>query len=497
MAVRAALGASRKRLLRQLLAETTLLALIGGAFGLLLTYGGLRTLAVTSSKSIPELARVHIDIPVLVFVFVASSAAGVLFGLAPALEGSKTDLQGTLKQGTQSSASKRSERTRSLLVFAEIALSSLLLIGSVLMLRSFVKLTHQDPGFNAQGLLAAEASLMRNNYPEATDLLRFYRDASERLKHIPGVTAVAMTSYLPFGGNSWGNSFEVEGKLVPEGSSAQIRPVSPEYFHTMGIPLRGREFSETDIEKAPGVAIINRVMANRFWPGEDPIDQRIRFGEEWLTIVGVCGEIKHARLDEATEGEIYVPYPQVPAAVLKFVGRDQNFVLRTANAGSVAAAVRNAIHAEAPEIVVNINRMQSLIDDTTAQPRFRTGLIAIFSALALVLAAVGIYAVLAYSVTQRFKELGIRIALGAQRADIRRLILGHALRLAALATACGLLAAYFLSHFLRALLFGVTIHDPLTYFAVPPLMLGIALLAGYWPARHASKVSPTISLRYE
>jgi putative ABC transport system permease protein len=206
---------------------------------------------------------------------------------------------------------------------------------------------------------------------------------------------------------------------------------------------------------------------------------------------------KHVRLDEATEAEIYVPYPQVPSAVLKFVGRDQNFVLRTANTGSVAASVRNALHAEAPEVVVNINRMQSLIDDTTAQPRFRTGLIAIFSGLALVLAAVGIYAVLAYTVTQRFKELGIRIALGAQRADIRRLILGHALKLACVGTASGLLAAYFLSRFLRALLFGVTIHDPITYLTVPPLMLGIALLAGYWPARHATRVSPTISLRQE
>ena len=502
MAVRAALGASRKRLVRQLLAETTLLSLIGGIVGVLLAYAGLTVLVSAGSKNLPELAHVHLDLTVLVFVFALSSIAGILFGLAPALNGSKTDLQSTLRQGAQSSSNRSSERTRSLLVFAEIALSSLLLVCSGLMLRSFTRLIHQNPGFTPEGLISAQAALMQNRYPDTAGLVRFYRNTSERLKEIPGVTAVAMTAYLPFGGNNWGNSFEVEGKPVREGegSSAKIRPVSPGYFHAMQIPLvRGREFAGTDNESAPGVAIINQVLAVRFWPdNEDPIGKRIRYADAWLTIVGVCSQVKHESLDEVTEPEIYTPYVQVPASILVLAGRDQHYVIRMAGgSGAIAETVRKVIHAEDPEIVVTLNQMQALIDDTTAQPRFRTSLISIFSSLALVLAGVGIYAVLAYSVTQRFKELGIRLALGAQRADIRHLILGHALRLAALGTACGLVAAYFLSHFLRALLFGITIHDAMTYLAVPPLMVGIALLAGYWPARHASKISPTISLRYE
>jgi len=501
MAVRTALGASRKRLVRQLLAETILLSLVGGGVGVLLARVGITLVAGAGSKNMPELARVHLDLTVLAFVFALSSLAGILFGLAPALTGSKTDLQSALRQGVQSSSSRSSERTRSLLVFAEIALSSLLLVCSGLMLRSFVRLVHQDPGFVSDRLVSAQAALMPNRYPDPASLVRFYRNTSERLREIPGVTAVAMTAYLPFGGNNWGNSFEVEGKPIREGegNSAKIRPVSPGYFHAMQIPLvRGREFATADNESALGVAIINQVLANRFWPNEDPIGRRIRYSEAWLTIVGVCSEVKHESLDEVTEPEIYAPYVQVPAPMLGMAGRDQHYVVRMAGwSGTIAESVRNIIHGQDPEIVVTLNNVQALIDDTTAQPRFRTSLIAIFSGLALVLAGVGIYAVLAYSVTQRFKELGIRLALGAQRADIRQLILGHAFRLAALGTACGLLAAYFFSYFLRALLFGVTIHDPLTYFAVPPLMLGIALLAGYWPAWHASKVSPTISLRCE
>jgi predicted permease len=265
MAVRAALGASRKRLVRQLLAETTLLSLIGGAIGVLLAYAGLMLLTSIGSKNMPELARVHLDLRVLVFVFVLSSVSGILFGLAPALNGSKTDLQSTLRQGTQSSSNRSSERTRSLLVFAEIALASLLLVGSGLMLHSFVRLVHQEPGFVPEGLLSAQAALMPNRYPDAAGMVRFYRNTTERLKAIPGVAAVGMTAYLPFGGNNWGNSFEVEGKPIREGegSSAQIRPVGAGYFNAMSIPLaRGREFTESDTAGAPGVAIINQVLAH-------------------------------------------------------------------------------------------------------------------------------------------------------------------------------------------------------------------------------------------
>src|SRR5262249_27897798 len=260
------------------------------------------------------------------------------------------DLQGSLKQGTHSSSNKRSERARSLLVFAEIALSSTLLICSGLMLRSFIRLMHQDPGFAPEGLISAQAALMPNQYPEAAGMLRFYRNTSEHLKKIPGVTTVGMTAYLPFGGNGWGNSFEVEGRPVAEDSSAQIRPVSAGYFGAMGIPMvRGREFTAKDTASSPGVAIINQVLARRFWPNEDPLGKRLRFVGDWVTIVGVCNDIKHIRLDEATEPEIYAPYEQMSPAVLTFVGRDQTYVVRAADPGAgLAASIRNAIHAEDP-----------------------------------------------------------------------------------------------------------------------------------------------------
>jgi len=501
MAVRAALGASRTRLIRQLLAETTLLSLIGGGVGVLMAALGLALLESAGSKNMPELTRVHLDFTVLMFVIIVSSLAGIVFGMAPAVNGSKADLQSTLRQGTQSSSNRSAERTRSLLVFAEIALSCLLLVCSGLMLRSFVRLIRQDPGFAPEGLISAQAALMQNRYPDPAGLVRFYRNTSERLKEIPGVAVVGMTAYLPFGGNSWGNSFEVEGKPIREGegSSAQIRPVTAGYFHAMSIPLiRGREFAESDTETAPRVAMINQVLARRFWPNEDPIGKRIRFASDWLTIVGVCGEVKHIRLDEETQPEIYAPYVQVPASMLDMGGRDQNYVIRMAGpSGNIADDVRKVIHSEDPEIVVTLNDMQALIDDTTAQPRFRTGLIAIFSSLALLLAAMGVYAVLTYSVTQRFKELGIRIALGAQPWQIRRLVLGQAFRLAALGIGSGWLAAFLVSRFLRSLLFGIAVHDWLTFTTVPMFMLAVVLLAGYWPARRAASVSPITSLRQE
>jgi putative ABC transport system permease protein len=244
--------------------------------------------------------------------------------------------------------------------------------------------------------------------------------------------------------------------------------------------------------------MINQALARRFWPDEDPVGKRIRFDAEWLTIVGVCADVKHVSLDETNEPQIYAPYVQLSASLLKFVGRDQHYVLRVVGAEEgVIANARNAIHAEDPQMVVKPEKMEALIDQSTAQPRFRTSLIEIFSALALLLAAVGIYAVMAYSVTQRFKELGIRLALGAQQGQIRKLVLGQAFRLAIFGIASGVLAALFLSSLLRSLLFGVTVHDPLTFAVVPAFMFAVVLLASYWPARHASKVSPTVCLRYE
>ena len=259
----------------------------------------------------------------------------------------------------------------------------------------------------------------------------------------------------------------------------------------------GRDFTERDNETAPGVAIVNEIFAQRFWPNESPLGKRIRYGKDWLAIVAVCGSIKHSGLDVAPDAEIYVPYPQTSAGALTFVGRQLNFAVRSSAPAGVASSVRAAIHSLDPALVVRVNTMESLINDSIAQPRFRTWLIAIFSVFALTLACLGIYGVIAYLVTQRYKEIGIRMALGATRANILQLILGRTFKLTALGIVAGLVAAFFLSRFLSSILFGITIHDPLTFIAVPLCLVATALIAGYLPARRATRIDPVSSLRYE
>jgi putative ABC transport system permease protein len=305
---------------------------------------------------------------------------------------------------------------------------------------------------------------------------------------------------LPFGHNTWGNSYEVEGQPSAPGVqyNAQIRPVSPGYFATLQIPLKqGRDFNERDNETAPGVTIVNEIFAQRFWPNESPLGKRIRYGKNWLSIVAVCGSIKHSGLDVAPDAEIYLPYPQTSPGALTFVGRQLNFVVRSSAPASVAPALRSTIASRDPNLVIRINTMESLINDSIAQPRFRTWLIGIFSAFALTLACLGIYGVIAYLVTQRYKEIGIRMALGATRVNILQLILARTFKLTAAGILAGLVAAFFLSRFLSSILFGITAHDAITFIAVPLCLIVIALLAGYLPARRATHVDPVKSLRYE
>jgi putative ABC transport system permease protein len=382
----------------------------------------------------------------------------------------------------------------------EVALACVLLVGSALMLRSFISLTHADPGFRPQNLVVADTVLMQDHYPNADRMIRFYRESLAAVSGLPGVEAAGVVTHLPFGGNSWGNSYEVEGQPAPAGVqlNAQIRPVSPGYFVTLQIPLKqGRDFTERDNETAPGVTIVNEVFAKRFWPNESPLGKRIRYGRDWLSIVAVCGSIKHSALDVAPDAEIYVPYPQTPTAAMTFVGRQLNFVVRSSASAGAASSTRAAIHALDPALVVKVNTMESLINDSIAQPRFRTWLIGVFSIFALTLACLGIYGVIAYLVTQRYKEIGIRMALGATRANILQLILARTFKLTAGGIVAGLIAAFFLSRFLGSILFGITAHEPLTFTAVPLCLIAIALLAGYLPARRATRVDPIRSLRYE
>jgi len=500
MAIRSALGASRRRLIAQLLTEAALLAVMGGTLGIGIAVWGLDALKAFAANNVPQLAHAHVDGRALLFVLVVSAAAGIVFGLGPAFAASRTDLQDALKGATRSSSSAGAEQTRRALVFAEVALACVLLVGCALMLRSFVALIHADPGFRPQDLVVTDTVLMQNHYSDAERMIRFYRESLVAMRALPGVESVGVVTHLPFGGNSWGNSYEVEGRPAPPGIqfNAQIRPVSPAYLGTLQIPLKeGRDFNERDNENAPGVTIINEVFAKRFWPNESPLGKRIRYGKDWLSIVGVCGSIKHRTLDGEPDAEIYVPYPQTAAGALTFVGRNLNFVIRSSAPATVASSARAAIHSLDPGLVVKVNTMEALINDSVAEPRFRTWLIAIFSIFALTLACLGIYGVIAYLVTQRYKEIGIRMALGATRANILRLILGRTFKLTTFGIVAGVLAAFFLSRFLSSILFGVTIHDPLTFVVVPLCLVTIALLAGYLPARRATRVDPVSSLRYE
>jgi putative ABC transport system permease protein len=368
------------------------------------------------------------------------------------------------------------------------------------MLRSFVALVHADPGFRPQNVVVVDAVLMRDRYPDAAPMIRFYRDALAAVRALPGVESAGVVTHLPFGGNSWGNSYEIEGQPAAAGvqHGAQIRPVSPGYFATLQVPLKqGRDFTERDNETAPGVTIVNEVFAQRFWPNESPLGKRIRFGRDWLSIVAICGSIKHSGLDVAPDAEIYVPYPQTPAGALTFVGRQLNFVVRSTAPASVAPLLRGTISSRDPNLVVRVNTMESLINDSIAQPRFRTWLIGVFSIFALTLACLGIYGVIAYLVTQRYKEIGIRMALGATRQNILQLILARTLKLTTAGILAGLIAAFFLSRFLSTILFGITVHDSVTFIAVPACLIVIALLASYLPARRATRVDPVASLRYE
>ncbi|HEX4640673.1 MAG TPA: ABC transporter permease, partial [Chthoniobacterales bacterium] len=300
MAIRSALGASRRRLIAQLLTESALLAVIGGALGIGLAAWGLDAIKAFAIDNMPELLRSQIDGWALVFVVVVSAASGIVTGLGPAFAASRTNLQNALKGATRASTSAGAERTRRILVFAEVALACVLLVGCALMLRSFVALVHADPGFRPQNLVVTDTVIMQDRYPDAERMIRFYRDALAAVSALPGVESVGAVTHLPFGGNSWGNSYEVEGQPAPPGVqlNAQIRPVSPGYFATLQIPLKqGHPFTDRDNETAPGVTIVNEVFAQRSWPNESPLGKRIRFGRDWLSIVGVCGSIKHSSLE--------------------------------------------------------------------------------------------------------------------------------------------------------------------------------------------------------
>ena len=502
IAIRAAMGASRADIVRQLLTESMLLSVAGGSTGLLLAMWGLDTFKRLGPKGIPWLEKAHLDPVVLFFTAAAAIATGILFGLAPALTGSRADLNYVLQQSPRGTAGGGSGKLRSALVFCETALCVVLLITAGLLFHSLLSLEQVNPGFRPSGVIATRFAMQDNHYPAAPDMLRFYHAALEKVGALPGIEAAGITTHLPFTGEGWGNGFQIEGRPAPPGHGfvAQVRAISPGYFRAMGVPLRaGRDLTERDNEKAPGIALINEAMGRQFWPTENPIGKRIRVDEDWITIAGVVGNMHHYQLDIQPDPEIYVAYPQLSAGLMNLVGRGLALVVRTPlDTAAAASELRSTIRSLDREMPVpEIEPMNRLISNSVAQPRFRTSVIGLFAALAVILACVGIYGVISYSVAQRIQEIGIRMALGARPADLFGMVLGRTLLLVVPAAATGVLGALAVSRVLSGLLFGVTPNDPVTFTVYPLALIAVALAASYIPARRAASMDPMTALRHE
>jgi putative ABC transport system permease protein len=500
-AVRAAMGASRLRLIRQFLAESLLLALTGGLLGLGLAWGGIRALVAISPGNIPRIEQTHLDWRALAFTLGVSLLMGVFFGIAPALRASRVDLNDSLKEGGKTSAEGASgRRLRSGLAASEVALALVLLIGSGLMLKSFTRLQRVAPGFDTERLLTMELALPRPKYKPGHRIISFTSDLLEKVSALPGVQGAATSFTVPLSGEAPTSTFAVEGRPAePSGQvdNTQFQVVSPSFFQTMGIPLlRGRRFDSQDRSDSAGVVVINEAMAERFWPGQDPIGKRVTlkdFGSgDWLSVIGVVGSVHYERLNLQPNLQMYLVYTQTPWKDLALLVRTTADPMRTV--ASVRDKVRE-VDAELP--VYNVRTMNDVVADSLARPRFNTQLISILTAVALTLTVIGVYGVISYSVTQRTQEIGLRMALGAQTPRILGMVIAQGLKLALLGIAIGLLAALLITRLMTSLLYGVSAKDPLIFLATPVLLVGVVLAACYVPARRAAKVDPMIALRYE
>ncbi len=503
IAIRTALGASRWRVMRQLFTESTMLALAGGAVGLLVAFWGLAAITKLLPGDFPRLNEIHMDWRVLTFTFVASVLTGILFGLAPALQISRPDVQESVREtGRGASGSRRQSRIRQVLIAGEVALCVVLLAGAGLLVRSFLHLQSVDTGFVAQQVLTARVSPSGTNFPDDPAYSNFYNRVVERVSTIPGVQDAGMINTLPlFKGPTAG--FRVEGREVvtadkwPGGNN---RAVTPNYFRAMSIPIvQGRGFTEQDKEGATRVLIINQALAQEVFPGENPISKRVTFGNTdendqpvWWEIVGVAANVRSLELREEAVSEFYFSALQNPFGEMSLV------IHSSVEPGSLAASVRKIV-AEVDKTVPvsNVRTMDHIVSTSIMQPRFNLFLLGLFGTVAMLLSAAGIYGVTAYTVTQRTHELGIRIALGAQVGDVLRMILGQGMAVIGVGLGLGLIAAFALMRLLKSLLFGVGENDPVTFGAITLVLLLVALLACYIPARRATKVDPLVALRSE
>jgi len=503
IALRVALGARRWRLLRQFLTESVLLATLGGILGLAIAYAGLLLLGSFIPENISQAREISLDLKVLGFTLLVSLLTGFIFGLAPAIQALRMNQSETLKEGGRDSVTGRSgKRLRGLLVTAEVAVSLVLLIAAGLLINSFLRLRNIDPGFKVDHLLTMKIELPQPKYEAFERRSAFYTDLVQRVQSLPGVQSAAVTTNLPLYRQGNSTSARLEGKPDPPPGQELIvvtRFISPAYFETMSIPLLGgRQFTDRDTETTPNVAVISETMARRFWPGENAIGKRLSFGRvrtdaDWIQVIGIVKDVRQFELNAEPRPQVYMSYRQGD-----FFPPDDLVVKTDVEPASMAAAVRKAVwEIDKDQPVSNIKTMEEILAGSIARQRFSMLLLGVFAGVALLLAAVGIYGVMSYSVAQRTHEIGIRMALGAQTGAVLKLAVGYGLKLVFAGVLIGLVAAFALTRLMSTLLFGVTPTDPATFALISLLLVGVAAVASYIPARRATKVDPLVALRYE
>ena len=502
IAIRVALGARRSRIVRQLLTESAVLGLAGGAAGLLLAVWGLKILVALSPGDIPRLDQAGIDGRVLAFTLAVSLLTGLIFGLVPSLQTSKPDLNHTLKEGGRgTSRGAGGVRVRNLLVVSEIALSLVLLVGAGLLIRSFIRLQQFDLGFNPANLATMRIQLPGTKYREAAQVDAFYKQLFERIESVPGVQSVGAISTVFLSDTPNSTNFSIEGRPVPTGADSIEVPldsVSPSYFRVMGIPLKsGREFDDRDVRGSTPVVIVNETFVLRFFPDEDPLGKRFVYGtpgpdNNWITIVGVVGDMRRTGFDRPVRPETFLPQTQNPSDTLTIVARTAG------DPANLSTTLRGEVWAiDRDQSVYDLKTMDQTLSEMSSQRRFNMLLLGVFAALALTLAAVGIYGVMSYSVAQRTHEIGIRMALGARGTDVLGMVVKRGVILASAGIGVGLIGSIALTRLMSSLLYGVSATDPLTFVVIPIVLAAVALGACFVPASRATKVDPMIALRYE
>jgi putative ABC transport system permease protein len=517
IAIRAAIGGSRGRIIRQLLTESVVLSAAGGALGLAFGMIGIRALLAINTANLPRIgedgALVTLDWRVLAFALVVSLGTGILFGLIPALQASKTDLTSTLKEtGSRSGTGFRQNKTRSILVVTEVALALVLLIGSALLIRTAVALNQVDPGFDSSNVLTMRMSLTGPRFLESEGVAQMARDAVERVKAIPGVIEASATCCVPLQGG-YGLPFVIQGRPLSDGpfhGGGGWYTVSPGYFEVFKIPVkRGRTFNDRDDTRAPAVVIINEAMARQYWPDGDPLNDRLVIGrgvmrefadEPERQIIGVVADTRDGGLNSEPQPQMFIPQAQVPNAVNALNVRltQMAWVVRThVSPHAVSQQIQEQLRQATGLPVSNVRSMDEIVSLSTSRQRFNMWLMTVFGGCALLLAAIGIYGLMAYSVEQRTQELGIRLALGAEASNVRNMVVFQGMRLAIVGVVIGVAAAFGLARFIASFLFGVPLRDPLVFVGVPVLLTLVALLAVWLPARRGSRIDPIIALRYE